>query len=83
MDAVEHALGHGLANQTDFGNLTNPKLGEQDGTVFVLFLKERKFSYYSSDAQDRRGLGQSRWIGVSGSARDPCHARRRPDHPTP
>ena len=63
MDAVEHALGHGLANQTSFGDLVNDKIGEQDGTVFVLFLQERKFSYYSSDAQDHRGLGESRWIG--------------------
>ncbi|MFM7115744.1 MAG: hypothetical protein ACKO0N_03835, partial [Planctomycetota bacterium] len=29
----------------------------------VLFLQERKFSYYGSDAQDRRALGESRWVG--------------------
>lgn len=63
MDAVEYALGHGLANQTGFGRLEHPKTGETDGAVFVLFLRERKFSYYGSDAQDRRGLGESRWVG--------------------
>src|SRR5690606_13684705 len=53
MDAVEYALGHGLANRTGFGKLEHPKTGETDGAVFVLFLRERKFSYYGSDAQDR------------------------------
>ena len=63
MDAVEYALGHGLANRTAFGELENPKTGETDGAVFVLFLDERKFSYYGSDAQDRRRVGESHWIG--------------------
>lgn len=63
MDAVEFALGKGLSNRTPFGQLTHPTTGETDGAIFVLFLKERKFSYFSSEAQDRRGLGQSNWIG--------------------
>jgi hypothetical protein len=63
MDAVEYALGHGLANRTAFGELENPETGETDGAVFVLFLEERKFSYYGSDAQDRRGVGESEQIG--------------------
>lgn len=63
MDAVEYALGHGLANRTGFGRLEHPLTKETDGAVFVLFLQERKFSYYGSDAQDRRGLGESRWVG--------------------
>ena len=63
MDAVEHALGHGLTNRTEFGALTHPQTGETDGAVFVLFLAERKFSYFSSDLQDRRGLGESHWTG--------------------
>jgi hypothetical protein len=63
MDAVEYALGHGLANRTGFGRLEHPQTKETDGAVFVLFLQERKFSYYGSDAQDRRGLGESRWVG--------------------
>lgn len=63
LDAVEHALGNGLSNRTDFGNLENPKTGESDGAIFVLFLRERKFSYFGSDAQDRRGLGESAWRG--------------------
>ncbi|MEZ6118944.1 MAG: hypothetical protein R3C28_20575 [Pirellulaceae bacterium] len=63
MDAVEYALGHGLANRTRFGQLEHPITGETDGAVFVLFLQERKFSYYGSDAQDRRDLGEAQWIG--------------------
>lgn len=63
MDAVEYALGYGLSNRTGFGDLENERTGESDGAVFALFLKERKFSYFGSDAQDRRGLGESNWIG--------------------
>ena len=63
MDAVEHALGKGLTNRTDFGKFTHPQTGELDGTVFVLFLQERKFSYFASDAQSRRNLGDGNWIG--------------------
>ena len=63
MTAVEHALGYGLSNQTGFGKLTDQRTGESNGAVFVLFLAERKFSYFASDAFDERGLGESRWIG--------------------
>lgn len=63
MDAVEFALGKGLTNRTGFGKLENPITHETDGAMFVLFLKERKFSYFGSEAQDRRGLGRSKWIG--------------------
>ncbi len=63
LDAVEHALGFGLGNQTDFGKLEHPQTHERNGAVFVLFLLERKFSYYGSDAQDRRGLGEANWMG--------------------
>jgi hypothetical protein len=64
LDAVEFALGHGLANRTQFGRLEHPKTGETDGAAFVLFLEDRKFSYYASDAQDRRGIGEAQWIGT-------------------
>lgn len=63
MDAVEYALGHGLSNQTAFGEWVNPETKESDGAIFALFLKERKFSYFASDAQDRRRLGEANWIG--------------------
>lgn len=63
LDAVEHALGKGLPNQTAFGQWTDPRTGERDGAFFILFLRERKFSYYASDAQTRRGLGSDRWAG--------------------
>ncbi|MEZ6134411.1 MAG: hypothetical protein R3C53_05820 [Pirellulaceae bacterium] len=63
LDAVEHALGNGLSNRTQFGALEHPTTGERDGAVFALFLKERQFSYFASDAQDRRGLGEAHWIG--------------------
>ena len=63
MNAVEHALGKGLSNQTGFGSLTDKRTGESNGAVFVLFLQERKFSYFASDAFDNRGLGERYWIG--------------------
>ena len=62
-DAVRFALGHRLNNQTDFGSLVHEKTGEPSGAVFVLFLAERKFSYYGSDVHDRRNLGESKWKG--------------------
>ncbi len=63
MSAVEFALGKGLSNQTDFGKLTDKRTGQANGAVFVLFLKERKFSYFASDVFDSRGLGERYWIG--------------------
>ena len=63
MDAVEYALAHRLANQTEFGELVHATTGESSGAVFVLYLSEREFAYYSTDVYDRRGLGQSRWVG--------------------
>ena len=63
MDAVEFALGVGLSNLTDFNLLRDKAAGEADGAIFVLFLAERKFSYFSSEIHDRRGVGQSKWIG--------------------
>ncbi|MFN7734130.1 MAG: hypothetical protein ACK5OB_19690, partial [Pirellula sp.] len=63
MDAVEFALGKGLTNRTGFGQLEHPATQETDGAIFALFLKERKFSYFASEAQTRRGLGSSKWIG--------------------
>jgi hypothetical protein len=63
MDAVRYALGQGLSNRTGFGKLEHPRTGETDGCIFVLFLRERKFSYFGSEAQDRRNLGEDHWIG--------------------
>lgn len=63
MDAVEFALGRGLGLRTGFNELIDQRTGETNGAVFVLFLEERKFSYYSSVAQDVRRLGQSHWVG--------------------
>ena len=63
IDAVEVALGMGLSNQTKFGELVHPLTHETDGAIFVLMLKNRKFSYFGSEAQDRRGLGESHWFG--------------------
>lgn len=64
MDAVEHALGHQLSNQTDFGVQLHPQTHEPDGAIFVLFRQEKKFNYFASDAQDRRYLGESKWRGT-------------------
>ncbi len=63
LDAVEYALGYGLSNRSAFGSLQHPTTKETDGTVLVIFLRERKFSYFASDAQDRRNLGEANWVG--------------------
>lgn len=63
IEAVKHALGKGLSNRTRFGSLKHPRTGEQDGAVFLLSLEERNLSYFASDAQDRRGLGEEHWVG--------------------
>jgi hypothetical protein len=63
MDAVEFALGEGLSNETGFGKLIDPRTGESNGAVFVIFLKERKFFYFASAVYDDRGLGERYWVG--------------------
>lgn len=63
VEAVNQALGKGLMNQTAFGQQVDPRTRERNAAFFLLFLKERKLSYYGSDAQDRRGLGEEDWIG--------------------
>ncbi|MFP2927261.1 hypothetical protein ACLESO_19095, partial [Pyxidicoccus sp. 3LG] len=63
IEAVKHALGKGLSNRTSFGALKHPRTGEQDGAVFLLSLAERNLSYFGSDAQDRRKLGEEHWVG--------------------
>jgi hypothetical protein len=62
MDAVELSVSD-LMEVGSFRSQVHPVTGEQDATVFLLFLKQRKFSYRASEAQNRRGLGQNRWIG--------------------
>jgi hypothetical protein len=62
MDAVELSMGD-LVEVGSYRSQLNSVTGEQDAAVFILFLKQRKFSYRASEAQNRRGLGQNRWIG--------------------
>ncbi len=63
MRAVEYALGQGLPNRTGFSDLVDERTGQANGAIFVLFLTERKFSYFASDAFDDRGLGERNWVG--------------------
>ena len=63
VEAVNHAMGKGLINQTAFGRQTDPRTQERNAAFFILFLKEHNLSYFGSDAQDRRGLGEDRWKG--------------------
>lgn len=63
IEAVNFALGQGLLGQTAFGQGVDARTGERNACFFALFLKDRRFSYYGSDAQDRRGLGEDQWIG--------------------
>ena len=62
MDAVELSMSD-LMEVGSYRDQTNSITGEQDAAVFILFLKERKFSYRAAEAFSRRGLGQNRWIG--------------------
>ncbi len=71
MDAVENSLGRGLGNMPAFASLKDARTGQPNGAIFILFLQERKFSYFGSEVFDRRGLGESAWIGkLDGPARD-------------
>ncbi|AMV32842.1 hypothetical protein VN12_12010 [Pirellula sp. SH-Sr6A] len=63
IDAVEVQLGTRLNNETDFGKLEHPRTREPDGAVLVFMLKQRRVSYFASDAQDSRNLGESHWQG--------------------
>jgi hypothetical protein len=63
IEAVNQGLGKGLQNRTEFGAQTDPRNNERNCAFFVLFLKERKLTYYASDEQDTRGLGEKSWIG--------------------
>lgn len=62
MDAVELSVAD-LMEVGSFRSQTHPITGEQDAAVFLLFMKQRSFSYRASEAHSRRGLGQNRWIG--------------------
>ena len=63
VEAVNHALGKGLMNQTAFSQQVDSRTQERNAAFFILFLKERRLSYYGSDAQDRRRLGEDYWEG--------------------
>ncbi len=63
MDAVEYAVGKGLANKTGYGDLVDERTGQKNGAAFVLFLRERKFSYSGSEVHDVRRLGAANWSG--------------------
>ncbi len=62
MTAVEFAFGEGLSNRTAFSELRDPRTGQANGAVFVLFLEERKFSYFASETYDSRSLGEQYWV---------------------
>ena len=59
--AVLNGLGRGLTNQTGFGALKNKRTGEPDGAILVISVRDRRTSYFGSDAQDNRGLGEDNW----------------------
>lgn len=62
MTGVEFALGEGLSNRTGFGELRDARTNQANGAVFILFLEERKFSYFASEAYDTRSLGERYWV---------------------
>lgn len=63
IDAVDSAVGFGLSSLRAFSQLVDSRTRERNGAIFVLYLAERKLSFYASDAFDRRSLGEANWIG--------------------
>tara|TARA_R110002096_G_scaffold147671_25_gene307872 strand:+ start:10420 stop:14247 length:3828 start_codon:yes stop_codon:yes gene_type:complete len=63
IEAVEVAANVIVRNQTEFGELTDSRSGEKSGSVFILFLSERKFSYSGGEVHETRGLGAKNWSG--------------------
>jgi hypothetical protein len=64
LDAVEEALTNGLQAKTGFGDLRDPKTNLPNGAVFILFLNERKFSYFGSEHYSRNGAPPNRFPGT-------------------
>ena len=50
INAVEHAMGKGLPARTGFGGLKDSTSGLANGAFFILFMKDRNFSYFGSEA---------------------------------
>lgn len=63
IDAVEVAANVLTRNQTGFGDLVDPRSGESNGAVFILFLQERQFSYAGGAVHETRGLSSDDWKG--------------------
>lgn len=63
INAVEHAMGMGLPASTGFGDLKDSASGLANGAFFILFLKDRNFSYYGGGAYQRYRLGAEQWNG--------------------
>ncbi len=61
VDAVETALTRGLRAKTAFGQLKDQKSGLANGALFIIYLKERQFSYYGATYYSRNGADPSRF----------------------
>lgn len=61
VDAVEHALVKGLQARTKFGELRDSETNQLNGALFIIYLKERQFSYYGSDHYASNGAPPSQW----------------------
>lgn len=68
IDAVEAIMETELLGTTGFGELRSPKTGDLFGAFFVIYLQERKFSYFGGDHYEDRGLGGNRFVGNLDSA---------------
>ncbi len=63
IDAVEHAMGKGLPASTGFGGLKDSSSGLANGAFFILFMKDRNFSYFGDRSYQRYRLGADQWRG--------------------
>lgn len=68
IDAVEAIMETELLGRTSFGELRSSVTGDRSGAFFVIYLQERKFSYFGGDHYEDRGLGGNRFAGYLDSA---------------
>lgn len=68
IDAVEARMESELLGSTKFGELRSPNTGDLWGAFFIIYLKERSFSYFGNEHYEDRGLGGTRFAGKLDSA---------------
>src|SRR5215203_429280 len=63
VDALEYGTGQGIPRQAGFLAQVQPRSKEPDGAILTIVMAQRALFYTGSEAQDRRGLGESQFRG--------------------